>query len=196
MPLRAGNKVGGIVGARLRQRRVITDQHAIGPAVIVALELEDFGAAGVGASQAQRDQYRLRAGVREGDEVGTRHGGLNALGHANLQRVLRAEGMAARQLGLHRLVDGGMAVAQDERPPGHREVEVAEAIHIGQIGPLSMFNEQRLWLDRRAERAADAPCQRSPGAHVEFMGLGWHARRHPLLLSKNYSQWPAAARTR
>ena len=53
---------------------------------------------------------------------------------------------------------GGMAVAEDHRAPGADQVDVAVAVDVGDVGPLSRGHEARRAADRaeRADRGVDA----------------------------------------
>src|SRR6185295_19286258 len=114
----------GHVVRRDRDQRVVVD------AVVLALELHDLGAAGVGPRDAHRVHRRLGAGYG--------HPGLpDPAGHLldqlhRLDLVLRGQGEA--DAAAHPLVDvvvhAGVAVAEDDRAVAQPQVDVLVAVHV------------------------------------------------------------------
>ena len=86
--------------------------------VVGAGELDDDAAAGGGAGDAHRAHRRLGAGDDEADLLAARHARGDALGQVHLRRRGQPEDQAAAGGGDHGLLDLGMGVAEERRPPG------------------------------------------------------------------------------
>ncbi len=116
---RRGERLGGARGGA--HHRVVVG------AVVAALELEDLVALAGGARRAQGEEGRLGAGGGEAHLLRARHGPADLLGEFDdglRHHEVRAAGL---DLLAHRGDDGGMGVAEDERPGGEHVVDVFAA---------------------------------------------------------------------
>ena len=113
-------------GAGRREQRVDV-------AVVAAGELDDQLTAGEAASQPDRRHRRLRARRDQPNHLdrGARD---DLLGEQHLGLGRRAERRAGTDGPAHRVDDLRMGVAEDHRPPGADQVDVLDAVHIGQVG--------------------------------------------------------------
>src|SRR6185295_17135251 len=106
------------------------DQGVVVDAVVLALELHDLGAAGIGASDAHRVHRRLGAGhghPRLADPAGHLLDQLH-----RLDLVLRGKGEAdapAHPL-VDVVVDARVAVTEDHRAVAQAQVDVLVAVHV------------------------------------------------------------------
>ena len=137
------------------------------PAVVIAFELQDSLAAGVGAGEADGVIGRLAARAAEDHLVGRRDHPDEALGELHLERV----GGRERDTVLvhrrpHRPVDPGVVVTQEDRPERGMEVDELVAVHIPGPRALGPGHEQRvgigtaaLALDTARRHRAGAPEQ-------------------------------------
>src|SRR5207245_3220909 len=85
------------LGPGLVERWRHADQDGVEPTVIVALELDHFGAAGIRAGQAQRGLDHLRASHAEAHQFGARHKLAHPSAELDLTGVLAGEYLAAGQ---------------------------------------------------------------------------------------------------
>ena len=112
-------------------------EHAVEPAVVVALELDDEVATGHDPCQAKRrgdgfgpgrgKDHLLRARDRRDEE-------LRELG---LEAVLGPEREVPGQLGCDRVAHDDRRVAEDERSVAEGVVDIPIAVDIPQVGPLA-----------------------------------------------------------
>ena len=110
--------------------RVVAHQRPVDPAVVVAFELQDEGPPREGAGQAMHELDDLAAARAERDPLRGGDGGLDPLGHGDLQLVLGAVGERALRGAVRGGDERGVGVAQDHGSPGRRVVDVPVAVGV------------------------------------------------------------------
>ena len=89
--------------------------------------------------KARAPRTRGRGGVAprlgEADAVGARDHRADQLGHLHLERVHQREGDPASELVPDGLVDGGVGVAERQRPDPHGPVDVLVAVDVHTRAP-------------------------------------------------------------
>src|SRR5271165_1415843 len=136
-----------------RRMRVRVQKIWVIPAVIMAFELEELGASGVGTCQAQSEHGRFSAAVAEAHGFGGRNHAAEALRRFNLsgrrRRKMRAFGDGFR----NRLDDGGMGVPMDECAEGHHEVNVLIVVDVEYArAPAAIQHDRTGLVHRRPAR--------------------------------------------
>src|SRR4029079_15748794 len=120
------------------------DQRVVVDAVVLALELHDAVAAGVGPRDAHRVHRRLGAGDGHPDLVDPAGHLLDQLPRLSL--VLRGEREAdalAHPL-IDVVVDAVVAVAQDDRAIAHPQIDELVAIDIPDVSALAAIDVDRV----------------------------------------------------
>ena len=100
--------------------------------MVAAGKLDDLGPSGEAAGQAHRAHGGLGAGVHQAHPLHRGDPGDDLGGQLGLARGGRTEGQPVGSRPLHRLHDGRVGVAQNHRPPGADEVDVAVAVGVGE----------------------------------------------------------------
>ena len=131
--------------------------------VVAAREDGDLLPAGEGSRRAKREHRRLRAGVREADQIDARQALANPLGEVDLQLVRRGDAHQPCGLALHRLHDPRMAVAEDERRVVRDEVDALDAVCVPDAATRSPRDVDgvRVVEDRRPRVAARQRAERT-----------------------------------
>jgi hypothetical protein len=111
--------------------------------VVGALELGDARAAGEGARQLDAVVGGLGGGVGEDEPFQRGHARLQALRQLDLHRRAEAEVRPPRQLPRHRRAHGRVIVPHQERAVAIREVDVAVAVQVEEVGALGVVDEDR-----------------------------------------------------
>jgi len=133
----AGDAEGGYSAAGF-------DEHAVGVAVVAALEFDDEVAAGESSCEAYGGHASFGAG---GDETELFDGGEAARDEFGEIGFGGDGGPEAGPFGggvLDGLDDGREGVAEDHGPPGAEEVEVAVAVFVEEVGALGVGDEWRI----------------------------------------------------
>ncbi len=160
--------------------RVGVYQKVVVPAVVVPLELDEAGPAGVAAGQADGGHRRLGAGVGEAHLLGARHRSLDQLGDLDLDLGGRGEQGALRRRFANRLHDARVRVSQRQRPIRHHPVDVLVAIDVVDAGARAALDEQRIvavvgraprWRAAALHHHAQGALEQLPG----FLGRIGHA---------------------
>jgi hypothetical protein len=184
-PQPAAALAGEALAPRAQRRRIPAPifavrrfpQHAVVPTVVVARELQDQRAAGVGARQPQGGVGRLRAGRTEAHLVGARHHGANGLRHFGREGVLGGEDPAAADL----LFDGPAhdvrAVAEDQGALAQGQVQVAPSAGVPDVRALAAVGEEGLRGPARV--AAHAVGQATPQPLAQPVRLRSRLPGHP-----------------
>src|SRR5207248_9309866 len=118
-----------------------------------------------------------------------RGGGNEELGAGRVQLRRRAEAGAVVQRGRHGGGDTGVTVAEDQRAPGADVVEVAVAVEVDEVRPLTLGDEDGLAADAAegAGRTIDATGDQVAGAAVGLLAAGAvHARDTPFTLAADW----------
>src|SRR5213078_1634056 len=103
-------------------------EQRVDVSVVAAGELHDSRATGEAAGEADRRHRRLGAGADEPHLLDRADPGDDLLGELDLALGRRTEAGAAADLGPHRVDNGGMRMAEDDRAPGADEVDVVTAV--------------------------------------------------------------------
>ena len=131
-------------------------------AVVRGPGLEHLAAAGGGARDGEARRRGVGAVLGEHRPVGVGDGVDEQLGQLDERRARPVQAVALGQLRLVGGVDAGVLVAEDHRPPGAHEVEVAVAVDVPQPGALPAGEELR--VVRRERRPVEVPVH-APGDH-------------------------------
>ena len=131
-------------------------------AMVTTVELDDPGAAGGGARDANRGHPRFRAGADQAHLASHRDGGRDALGDLDFQLSGSPVTEAAAGLIGDRRDDLGMGVSDDRGTVGADVIDEAVAVGIDEHRALSVCDEERRATDR-------LPC-----AHRRIDGAGDH----------------------
>ena len=118
-------------------------QQRIHVAVVAALELQDFGAAGVAAGQAHRRHGGLGAGVNHAHLIG-RGARDDGLREQSLTLGGRAEAQATRSGLLHGLHNLWVRIAVNHRAIGANQVNVLVAVDVPQARARTALNHASL----------------------------------------------------
>jgi hypothetical protein len=111
--------------------------HLVGPAMIIATDLDHPLAAGVGAGKTDGAHAGFGAGTEHAEHLDVRHVAVDDLGELDLVFVQQAGDGAAFVDDLVRLFTHGLIVgAEDGRAAGLQEVGVAVAVDIPHIGTV------------------------------------------------------------
>ena len=148
-------------------------QQRVDVAVVAAGELHDDVATGGAAREPDRRHGGLGPGGDEPDPLDRRaRHDLLAQGQLGLGRG--AVRRAAGDRGLHGRLDLGVGVAEDHRPPGADQVDVAAAVDVGEVGPGRPVGEAGGAADgpERAHGRVDPARQHGAGALEEGGGGG------------------------
>ena len=139
-------------------------------AVIAAVELENAAAAVAGARDAHRGGHGLGAADHEAHQLRVRIRREHALGELAFGAMRGAEREAVGGGALHRLDHARMRVTEDQRAPGHAEVEIAIAVFVDGVGALRLAEEHRRAADlaEGAHRARNARGNQRFSARVEL----------------------------
>ncbi len=154
---------------RQTQGRLVRHQDGVVRPVISPLELDQLGAPGVAAGQADGVHRRLGPRVREAPLVLAEPLAQLAR-HRDLEAVRHGVQRAALRLRLDRLHDPGMRVPHEHRAKGVGEVGVAVAVRIGDGRADGRFDEDRVRIDH-PEIRGDAPRQESLRLGVQLAGF-------------------------
>ena len=123
----------GESGDAVRQRAAAgRDQERVAVAVIAARELDQLVASGEAAREPQRAHRRFGAARTKANRLDRRNHRADELGEFAFGFGRRAVRRTACGCGLHGFDDGGMRVAENERPPRHDVVDVGVAVEIGE----------------------------------------------------------------
>src|SRR5579884_653384 len=114
------------MAVRIQEIRIV-------PAVIVAFEFEELGAAGMRPCQTQREHRRLAARVRETYNLCRGHHSAESLGGLNFGGRSGSEMRALRHGFGYDLYQLGMSVSLNQRAEGHHEVDVFVSIGIPNV---------------------------------------------------------------
>ncbi len=146
------------VAERERARARLHEQR-VGVAVVAAFELDDAGAAGEPAREAERGHRRLGARGHEPHERHARQRLAEQLRELDLERGRRAERESFERRLAHGRDDQWVRVPEDERPPGADVVDVALAVGVPEVRAFAAFEEARRAADgaERAHRRVHAP---------------------------------------
>ena len=113
------------------------------PAVEVVLQLNDLVLAGIGAGQTHRHQRRFRAGTVEAHLLDGGHQRLDGLRPSQFLVGGSAQVGAALYLTRNGFGDGGMRMAQQQRPVARDVVDVFIAVHVPLARPFAVGHKQR-----------------------------------------------------
>jgi hypothetical protein len=142
---------GGVGQGERRHARTGRGEQGVDVAVVVTGELDHLRPAGEAARQPQGTHRRLGARIDQPHLLDRGHPGHDLLGEQHLALGRRAEGEAVRRRGRDRRQNLGVGMAEDQRPPGADQVDVAPLIGVDQVRPLPPDEEPRRAADR-AER--------------------------------------------
>ena len=116
-------------------------------AMIAAIELDDFVAAGEAAGEADGAHAGLGAGTGHAHFLHTGDQRANEPGHGDLERIGNAEAGAVIGGGFHGGDDFGVAMAEDGGAPGEDVVDVVVTIHIPYAAAAGAIDEEGLAAD-------------------------------------------------
>ena len=135
----------GMVGAAIgltRRHDAQAGRQGVVRAVKPAAHLGDRGSAGIGAGPPHGEHRGLSAGVAEPQLLDGRHAPADDLGEKALRLVVRGEERAFGQLPFDGFSDGGMIVAQGQSEAGVDEIDIAVAVEVVDVAPLSSVDEE------------------------------------------------------
>ena len=170
-----GRHAGRAGIAEGQEARAGLDQQAVGMAVVAAFELDDLGASGGAARQADGRHGGLGAGADQAHLFQRRQAGDQRFGQLDLGLGGGAERQAVDGGVLHRAHDLGMRMAQDGRAPGAHVVDVLLVLGVPDVGALRALDEARRAAHgaEGAHGRVDAAGNAAAGAFEE-LGVAGH----------------------
>ena len=114
------------------------DHEVIDVAVITAVELEDAAPPVAAARDAHRGGHGLGAADHEAHQLGVRIRREHALRELTFEPVRGAESEALTRRALHGFDHPRMRVTEDQRTPGHAQVEVTIAVFVDGMGAAGL----------------------------------------------------------
>ncbi len=151
---RAGHRraVGAL--GQVLERSVVTVEDVIARTVVVSLEGDDVAPFGEYPGQSQRGDDRLGAGAGKSQQFNVRIELLDLLGNAHRQLGREAKLAAAfGDLAHHGIDNGGRAMAKDERPVGHVQVDVLLPVNVPDARTFTPHRDQWQVIGQHAHRA-------------------------------------------
>ena len=161
----------GAVGETLRDDAAARLHHErIDVSVVTTVELEDSPAAVGRARDAHGGGNRLGPADHEAHQLRVRIRREHAFRELAFGAMRGAERESIGRGALHRLDHARMRVTQDQRPPGHAEIEIAIAVFVGDVRALRLAEEHRRATDlaEGAHRARNARRDQRLSARVEL----------------------------
>ena len=153
----AGHRRGHKSLGQILERSVVAVEDVVARAVIVALEGNHVAAFGEYPGQPQRGHDRLGAGAGKSQQFDVRIEQLDLLGHANRDLGREAELAAAfGDLAHHGVDDVRRAMAKDQRPIGHVQVDVLLSVDVPDARAFAPHGHQRQVVRQHAHRAVVA----------------------------------------
>ena len=122
--------VGSFARAQLTEGGFVAQQRRVHPAVVVPLKLQDQISPGEGPRQAKRKLQRFAPAGSQGDAFRTRNQALDELAYLRLKLMLRAVRVGVAGRLRQRLYHPRMAMAEDQRTPRERVVDVLVAVDV------------------------------------------------------------------
>jgi len=115
----------------------------IQPAVVVALKLDDEVSTGETTGQPQGQLHGFASGGRKGHALDAGDQRLEHLGYLKLEFMLCPVCMGPLRLAVKRFHHSRVTVAQDERTPGERVIDVLVVVHVAQVTSPTILEVQR-----------------------------------------------------
>ena len=125
-------------------------------AVVLALELHDLVAARVGAGDTHRVHRGFGAGHGHPDLVDPAGQLLDQLHRADLVLARQREADAAAHPLVHVVVDALVAVAEDDRPVAHPQIDEPIAVEVPDLAALAPIHVDRVLAPRAEVRVGTA----------------------------------------
>ncbi len=138
-------------------------------AVITAVELEDAAPPIAATRDTHRGGHGFGAADHEAHQLCVRIRREHALRELTFEPVRGAESEALARRALHGLDHPRMGVTEDQRAPGHAQVEVTIAVFVDGMGAAGFLEEHRraAHLAEGAHRARDTGRDQRLSARVE-----------------------------
>ena len=148
-------------------------EHAVGVAVVAALELEDARSAGRGAGDAERGHHRLGARRDEADALDMRDVRDDPFGQRERVRLAGAERPAVVDRGVRGASHVVVVVAEDQRTEALAEIDVLAAAGVDEGRPVAAREEERRAADtpERAHRTVNAAWRDPERTFVQARGI-------------------------
>ena len=137
----------------VRVDRAGRTRHAPGGcAMIGALGPDHFLAPRMGPGRRQRHGGGVGAVLAEDRPVSVGDHGRQRLGQLHHKRRRSRQRIALTQLTNERRVDFGMAISEQVRAVGAHEIQIAVAVHIGDVGAVTPREELRIVIRQEPDR--------------------------------------------